>query len=120
MKPREFFDLVSSMRDAQKSYFKSRGSYDLQKSKELEKKVDDEIERVNRILEGRKGDVPENKPINRMTGQPVTLEDLEDNFFKCDQLCNCKNCDFRYGEHDGCFDVQEKVEKLRMAIKKIS
>lgn len=108
------------MRDAQKSYFKSRGSYDLQKSKELEKKVDDEIERVNRILEGRKGDVPENNPINRMTGQPVTLEDLDDNFFKCDQLCDCKNCDFNYGAHDGCFDVQEKVEKLRMAIKKIS
>lgn len=55
-----------------------------------------------------------------MTGQSVTLEDLEDNYFKCSQLCKCKNCDFRYGEHDGCFDIQDKVEKIKMAIKAIN
>ena len=45
-----FFDLVSEMRSSQKEYFKTRSSKSLQKSKELERKVDAEIERVNNII----------------------------------------------------------------------
>lgn len=117
MKPREFFDLVSSMRAAQMNFWNSRSVEDLKKSKELEEKVDTEIERVNKILEGSKAP---SLPVNDLTGQPVTLEDLEDDYFKCSQLCKCKNCDYRYGEHDGCFDIQDKVEKIKMAIKAIN
>lgn len=50
MNPRQFFDLVADMRSSQKEYFKTRSSQSLQKSKELERKVDDEIERVNNII----------------------------------------------------------------------
>lgn len=50
MKAREFFDLVTNMRSAQKSYFRSRSKEDLQKSFALEKAVDNEIERVHKIL----------------------------------------------------------------------
>lgn len=39
----EFFNAVESMREAQKSYFKTRNSDDLKRSKELERKVDDMI-----------------------------------------------------------------------------
>ena len=98
MKPREFFDLVSSMRAAQRDFLKNRSVEDLKESKELEEKVDAEIDRVNKILEGSKAP---SLPVNDLTGQPVTLADLEDNYFKCDQLCDCKNCDFNYGAHDG-------------------
>lgn len=114
MKPREFFDLVSSMRAAQRDFLKNRSVEDLKESKELEGKVDAEIERVNKILAKEK---PKEKPINILTGHPVTLEDLEDNYFKCDQLCDCKNCDFDYGAYDGCLSTKEKLEKLRMALK---
>ena len=56
MKPKEFFDLVADMRKAQKEYFKTPASAykvkqdDLSKSKKLEKQVDDEITRVEKIL----------------------------------------------------------------------
>lgn len=50
MNAREFFDVVSQMREAQKSYFRTRSKSSLEKSKELEKQVDDEIKRVNYIL----------------------------------------------------------------------
>lgn len=43
MNARDFFDLVSEMRASQNEYFKTRSSQSLQKSKELEKKVDAEI-----------------------------------------------------------------------------
>ena len=47
MKPREFYDKVVQMRRMQKEYFKNRA---LQKSKQLEKEIDDEITRVEGIL----------------------------------------------------------------------
>lgn len=47
MSPRQFFDTVSKMRDAQKRYFKTRSSFDLREAKVLEKVIDDEITRVN-------------------------------------------------------------------------
>lgn len=49
MTAKEFFVLVVSMRNAQKSYFRTRDKGDLQHSKELEKQVDDEIRRVERL-----------------------------------------------------------------------
>ena len=50
MNAKEFFGLVKEMRLQQKEYFKTRSSEVLKKSKELEKRVDDEISRVERIL----------------------------------------------------------------------
>lgn len=41
-----FVALVSDMRKAQKAYFKNRNYDNLQKSKNLEKQVDDAIERL--------------------------------------------------------------------------
>ena len=49
MKPREFFDKVAAMRDAQKKYFKSRSRFDLDTAKRIEKIIDDEIARVEAI-----------------------------------------------------------------------
>lgn len=42
----EFFNAVAEMRDAQKSYFKTRSKDDLKRSKELERKVDAMIQYV--------------------------------------------------------------------------
>ena len=49
MTAKEFFDLVSEMRKAQKIYFKTRNQGYLDHSKVLEKRIDAEIERVNRL-----------------------------------------------------------------------
>lgn len=51
---RAFFDLVSEMRKAQKEYFKTRSSESLTRSKDLERQVDKEIQRVNEILQNPK------------------------------------------------------------------
>lgn len=50
MKPKEFYDKVVQMRRMQKEYFKTRSSMALQRSKQLEKEIDDEITRVEGIL----------------------------------------------------------------------
>ena len=57
MNAKEFFDTVAKMSHAQKQYFKTRSKEWLIVSKQLEKKVDDEIRRVNIQLsiEGIKG-----------------------------------------------------------------
>ena len=39
----EFVALISKMREAQRQYFRTRSGHDLNVSKDLEKKVDDEI-----------------------------------------------------------------------------
>ena len=57
MDKREFFEKVSEMRDAQKEYFSTRSSASLNKSKKLEKEIDNEILRVRKILSGRKDPV---------------------------------------------------------------
>ena len=49
MTPREFFDKVVAMRDAQKKYFKSRSRFDLDNAMRLEKEIDNEIARVAAI-----------------------------------------------------------------------
>lgn len=53
MNARTFFDLVVETREAQKAFFKSRSSADLIKARQLEAKVDAEIDRVQKILAGR-------------------------------------------------------------------
>lgn len=53
MNAKDFFGLVKEMRLQQKEYFKTRSSDVLKKSKALEKRVDDEISRVERILSER-------------------------------------------------------------------
>ncbi len=45
MDARQFFNLVSEMRNKQKEYFKTRTQSALKESKALEKRVDDEIAR---------------------------------------------------------------------------
>lgn len=54
MTPKEFFDLVTSMRKFQKEFFKTRNSDAFHKSIELEKKVDKEINRVLDVTGGRR------------------------------------------------------------------
>ena len=51
MSPREFFDKKSRMRKAQKEYFRTRSGRALADSKRLEKEIDDEIERVEKVME---------------------------------------------------------------------
>lgn len=53
MTPQEFFHKVERMRSKQKEYFRTRSSAALTDSKRLEREVDDEIERVNKILQSR-------------------------------------------------------------------
>lgn len=50
MTAREFFDLVVTMRQAQKNYFKTRNQGYLDNSRHLEKLVDAEILRVQKII----------------------------------------------------------------------
>lgn len=50
MNPREFFDKVSMMRKAQKEYFRTRSSRALTDSRRLEKEIDAEIERANKVM----------------------------------------------------------------------
>lgn len=49
MNARQFFDKVVEMRRLQKEYFKSRSPFVLDKSKKIEKEIDDEIKRVQAI-----------------------------------------------------------------------
>ncbi len=48
-KARQFFDLVCRMREAQKTYFRTRATSALNESRRLEKSVDDEIKNALRI-----------------------------------------------------------------------
>lgn len=50
MKPKEFFDKVAEMRSAQKEYFCTRSPQALSESKRLEREIDMEIARVERIV----------------------------------------------------------------------
>lgn len=50
MTAREFFNLVREMREAQRSYFLIRSKDLLEKSKALEREVDREITRVDKLL----------------------------------------------------------------------
>lgn len=54
MNAKEFFGLVKEMRLQQKEYFKTRSSDVLKKSKALENRVDDEIERVEKVINEKK------------------------------------------------------------------
>lgn len=53
MSPKEFFNKVCRMRKAQKEYFRTRSGRALSDSKRLEKEIDDEIERVNKVMEAK-------------------------------------------------------------------
>lgn len=50
---KEFFDLVSEMREKQKEYFRTRSASALNESKTLERRVDGEIMRANQIIKER-------------------------------------------------------------------
>lgn len=48
-----FYKLVVALRNKQKEYFRTRTQSALRESKALEKRVDDEIERVENILKAK-------------------------------------------------------------------
>lgn len=48
-----FFRQVERMRDKQKEYFRTKSQAVLNESKQLEREVDSEIQRVNNILNNR-------------------------------------------------------------------
>lgn len=48
MTPKDFFDKVVEMRRCQKEYFKNKRQIDLRISKQIEREVDEEIERVQK------------------------------------------------------------------------
>lgn len=50
MSNKEFFYLVAEMRDAQKSYFKSKDRHVFLAARKLENEVDHEIQRVRNIV----------------------------------------------------------------------
>jgi hypothetical protein len=54
MNARLFFDKVVEMRRLQKEYFKSRSLSILDKSKKIEREIDDEIKRVQTIESAKK------------------------------------------------------------------
>ncbi len=64
MNPKEFFETVTQMRDAQKRYFRNRDRESLNESKRLEKRVDAEIERARAILAGLPAKEPQLFPTN--------------------------------------------------------
>lgn len=58
MDARQFFERVKIMRHFQKEYFKTRSRTAFQQSKALEREIDAEIERVNRLLDHKKPETP--------------------------------------------------------------
>lgn len=50
MDAKQFFNRVSYMRRLQKEYFLTRSSAVLRQCKQVEKEVDNEIERVNKLV----------------------------------------------------------------------
>lgn len=53
MTAREFYDLTKAVREAQRTYFRTRLPSDLEKSKRLEKQLDNEIKRVEQVIKER-------------------------------------------------------------------
>ena len=60
MTSRQFFDRVVQLRRFQKEYFATRSRESLQQAKALEKEIDDEIARVQKILASREQQQPPN------------------------------------------------------------
>lgn len=56
MTAKEFFYLVSSMRDAQKRYFQTKDRAVFRAARKLENLVDEEIDRTHQVLEARRSD----------------------------------------------------------------
>lgn len=56
MTAKEFFYLVSSMRDAQKRYFQTRDRAVFRAARKLENLVDEEIDRTHQVLEAKVSD----------------------------------------------------------------
>lgn len=50
MDAKSFFRKVEQMRKAQKEYFRTKSGRALNESKQLEREIDAEIERVNRVM----------------------------------------------------------------------
>jgi len=50
MDAKKFYDTVKKMREAQRLYFKTRSPSALEESRRLERTIDEEIQRVERII----------------------------------------------------------------------
>lgn len=50
MKARVFYETVKELRKAQKEYFSTRNPNALSRSREIERVIDEEIERVEKVL----------------------------------------------------------------------
>lgn len=50
MNSKQFFNRVSYMRKLQKEYFQTRSTAVLRQCKQVEKEIDDEIERANKVV----------------------------------------------------------------------
>lgn len=57
MEAKKFYELVVRMRKMQKEYSRTRSSVSFAACKKLEKEIDDEIERVERIIRGKQKDL---------------------------------------------------------------
>ena len=53
MNAEQFFRLTERMRAKQKEYFSTHSQATLRESKQLERQVDEEIQRVNKVLQER-------------------------------------------------------------------
>ncbi len=60
MNSRQFFDRVVQLRRFQKEYFATRTRESLQASKAVEKEIDDEIDRVFKVLAAKQQQPPPN------------------------------------------------------------
>lgn len=69
MNPRQFFERVKVMRHFQKEYFKTHSPTALRQSKALELEIDQEIDRVNRLL---------NLPDHKKTRTPSLFDNEKD------------------------------------------
>ena len=54
MNAKAFYDLVKEMRENQRNYFQTRQNRFLSRAKQLERQIDAEITRVERVLSGEK------------------------------------------------------------------
>lgn len=54
MNAKAFYDLVKEMRENQRNYFQTKQNRFLSRAKQLERQIDAEITRVERVLSGEK------------------------------------------------------------------
>ena len=79
MTPKQFYDTVVQMRQAQKNYYKTRQREALQQALNLEKIIDDEISRVSQV-------------INSKGEQPIKWDDVDWVMLSSDMFDTLQKC----------------------------